>query len=299
MNESKPTVIVSDDYNKAVRLTKHIAAHAHAMQESLYEVCKGLKEMRDGKLYKELGYQNFEDYTENEVGIRRRQAYTYISVAENLTEDFVHSGAQIGIKKLGLLAMLEPTDREEIQQTVNIEETSVKELKAQIAELKNRNAQTAEELEASKSRADRLAEQVESLEEQVESLENRPIEIAVSAEAEKQVEELKSVLKQTDLEWGQKFTQLEEDNIALRRQDYQQHQKELEQVRAEYERKLVAVQASPAPQSVPDEKEVFKAYLSNAVDAMNRLTEYLQQHNAPEFRKRAIALLHRMEEGLR
>lgn len=301
MTESKPTVIVSDDYNKAVRLTKHIAAHAHAMQESLYEVCKGLKEMRDGKLYKELGYQNFADYCETEVGIKSSQATKYAAIATHLSEESATRVAQIGVNKLYMLAMLDSTDREEIQQTVNVEDVSKRELEQKIKELKARNAQTAEELEASKSRADRLAEQVESLEEQVETLENRPIEVAVSTEAEKQVEELKSVLKQTDLEWGQKYTQLEEENIALRRKDYQEHQAELEQVRAEYEQKLADAKAAPAPESLPDTKEVFKAYLANAVDALKRLTAYLAACTddvSQEYRIRTLETLDRVRGGL-
>lgn len=133
--QEEQTVIVSEDYTRAVTLTRSIIANAQAAQQSLYEVCKGLKEMRDRKLYKELGYSNFEDYTENEVGIKRRQAYGYISVAENLPSDFVHSSAQIGIKKLELLAKLDEPTRQEVTETVNVESVTVKELKAQITAL--------------------------------------------------------------------------------------------------------------------------------------------------------------------
>ena len=133
--EVSETEILSADYTKAAKLNQHIKIHAQMAQESLYEVCKGLKEMRDDKLYKELGYQNFEEYCEKEVGLKRRQAYNYISVAEHLPEDFVHSGAQIGIKKLALLAKLDEPQREEIQQKVDLDSTTVKELKAKIAEL--------------------------------------------------------------------------------------------------------------------------------------------------------------------
>lgn len=112
--EQTPAVIVSEDYTKAITLTRSIIANAQAAQQSLYEVCKGLKEMRDGKLYKELGYQNFEDYTENEVGIKRRQAYTYIQIASGLSSDFVQSTAQIGTEKLALLAKLDEPTRETV-----------------------------------------------------------------------------------------------------------------------------------------------------------------------------------------
>lgn len=130
-----PAVIVSESYTRAVSLTRTIIANAQAAQQSLYEVCKGLKEMRDGKLYKELGYQNFEDYTENEVGIKRRQAYNYIQIATGLPTDFVQSTAQIGIEKLALLAKLDEPTRNEVTETVDVESVTVKELKAQITAL--------------------------------------------------------------------------------------------------------------------------------------------------------------------
>lgn len=133
----EPSVIVTAEYTRAVTLTRSIIANAQAAQQSLYEVCKGLKEMRDGKLYKELGYQNFEDYTENEVGIKRRQAYTYIQIATGLPNDFVQSTAQIGTEKLALLAKLDEPTRQEVTESVDVESVTVKELKAQITALTN------------------------------------------------------------------------------------------------------------------------------------------------------------------
>ena len=170
--EHEKTVVTSPEYTRAIQLDKSIKAHALIAQESLYEVCKGLKEMRDGKFYKELGYQNFEDYTENEVGIKRRQAYNYISVAENLSENFVHSGAQIGIKKLALLAKLDEPARQEVMQTVDVESATVKKLKDKIKELE-------ESAEQQKAENEGLQELVTDLEIQVNELENRPIEVAV------------------------------------------------------------------------------------------------------------------------
>ena len=55
---------VTDDYVKAVNLNYHIKAAAQVAQQSLYEMCSGFKEMRDSKLYKELGNNTFE-YTAN------------------------------------------------------------------------------------------------------------------------------------------------------------------------------------------------------------------------------------------
>ena len=92
-------IIITENYSRAISLHRKICANAQAAQESLFEVCKGLKEMRDGKLYKELGYQNFEDYTQTELGFSRRNAYSYIAIAENFSADFVNSSSQLEQEK--------------------------------------------------------------------------------------------------------------------------------------------------------------------------------------------------------
>lgn len=143
-----PAVIVSESYNRAVSLTRAIIANAQAAQQSLYEVCKGLKEMRDGKLYKELGYQNFEEYTENEVGIKRAHAYRYMSIAESMTEEFVSSMRQIGTTKLALLAKLDEPTREVLTEQVDVESVTVKELRNEINRITSENADLGQKLDA-------------------------------------------------------------------------------------------------------------------------------------------------------
>ena len=62
-----PEMIISNEYKSAVELNQKIIITAQAAQQNLYDMCIMLKQMRDDKLYKELGYANFEDYCENEV----------------------------------------------------------------------------------------------------------------------------------------------------------------------------------------------------------------------------------------
>lgn len=93
----------------------------------LSEVCKGLKEMRDNKLYKELNYQNFEEYCEKEVGITYRQAKKYVAIASGFSADEGSRLPSIGTEKLYLLAKLDEPQREEIQQKVDIDSVSVTE----------------------------------------------------------------------------------------------------------------------------------------------------------------------------
>lgn len=135
--EQTPAVIVSEDYTKAITLTRSIIANAQAAQQSLYEVCKGLKEMRDGKLYKELGYQNFADYCENETGIKVSQAKKYVAIADHMDEKTASQLAKISTEKLYMLSMLDEPTREEVTETIDIESITVKELKEQITALTN------------------------------------------------------------------------------------------------------------------------------------------------------------------
>lgn len=122
---------------RACYLRDDTKARLSVIEENYYAVCNNIKEMRDGKLYKELGYKSLEDCCSTEFGVKRAQAYKYISIAERLPEDFVQSTRQIGTEKLSLLAMLDEPTREDVTKTIDVESVTVKELKAQITELTN------------------------------------------------------------------------------------------------------------------------------------------------------------------
>ena len=50
---------LSAEYIKAAELDRRIKTSAQLAQQSLYDMCMGFKEMRDSRLYKELGYSDF------------------------------------------------------------------------------------------------------------------------------------------------------------------------------------------------------------------------------------------------
>ena len=193
--------VLSDKKKQAIELNEQIIFKAQLAQKNLYDMCVMLKQMRDDKLYKELGYANFEDYCENEVGMNRRNAYRYIGVIENVKN--VTSMSQIGMTKLSLLASLSEVQQEEIQQNVNLEETSVRELKAEIAKLKDdndkiRSAKISMESDLLnvKSNNRSLRHQLDDAEKKIADLENRPVEIAVQEDEEGKI--AKALVKQLD-----------------------------------------------------------------------------------------------------
>lgn len=99
---------------EAISMHYEIMAAAQTAASSLLDLGRKLKRMRDTGRYKDLGFDSFGAYTESAVGIRQRQAYTYITVVEKLPAQLIEENAAAGVTKLALLAKLGPEDREEI-----------------------------------------------------------------------------------------------------------------------------------------------------------------------------------------
>ncbi|MBR2284593.1 MAG: DUF3102 domain-containing protein [Ruminococcus sp.] len=275
-------IIISENYNKAVSLHRRICANAQAAQESLYEMCKALKEMRDGKLYKELGYQNFEDYTEGEVGIGRKQAYKYISISENLGEDFVSPGRQIGVAKLYLLSTLSEEERTEITENNDVSTMSKRDLETKIADLKKANDRLMSKVEEAEKRAEnsRKSEEkacgrasiletdnesykkkIEELESQVEELESRPIEVAVQESHE--VENMRKAMEKLNEDIGRQMSDLQDENIREVRRLNDKHNAEIQKLTDEHS-KAIQTMAESHNEEMEKLSEEFEARLEEA-----------------------------------
>lgn len=135
-----PTAVMPEQYSQAAQLHAEIINCAKTAQENLYQMAMGFKKMRDEKLYQALGYDTFEDYCEKETGMKRSNVYNYISVVEKLPMEFIQSIGQIGIAKLQLLTALDETERGEIIETTDLENTTVRKLKEKIKELEGKNS---------------------------------------------------------------------------------------------------------------------------------------------------------------
>lgn len=287
---------LSAEYIKAAELDRRIKTSAQLAQQSLYDMCMGFKEMRDSRLYKQLGYSDFGEYCEQETQINRQNVYKYIKVAENLPSEFVSSGRQIGIKKLYLLSSLSDEERTELAENIDLESTTVKELKAKIDILQNErdramesNAEASHQVFMADKKVLEMKNKVTQLENEIKELESRPIEVAVETDS-KEVANLKDAMRRVDLDWSEKYSKLEEDSLKDRRELLQkaeqaekgkqdklsQLREELDRTKAEYEKKLA--ENAPA-RLVQDDKAIFKAYLSTAVDSVTRLVGFVNEHN--------------------
>lgn len=275
---------ITDSYIKAVNINRSIIANAQAAQMSLYEVCKGLKEMRDGKLYKELGYQNFEEYCEKETGIKHSQAYKFINIAEKMPDDFFHPGGKIGVSKLYLLSTLSEKERVEIAENTDLETVSKRELEEKVKEIKSLREKLDEqnsEHESLISQRDKLEDQVIDLERQIEELESRPIDVAVCESDSHEIENLKKAMKTCDDQWAAKYNELQESTIIQNREIHQDYKAQIEKLTADYEKKLAELQPETAPEqvAVPDVKETFKAYYSMSYNAFNTMIGFVKKQS--------------------
>ena len=130
----------------ALRLHYEIMAAAQAAAASLLDLARKIKLMRDTGGYKALGFDTLEAYTLTTMGMKQRQAYNYIAIAEKLPAQLIEQNAAAGITKLALLAQLSGQEQQQITAETNLTETTVAELKAQIKELQAKNAGYAEQL---------------------------------------------------------------------------------------------------------------------------------------------------------
>ena len=178
--------IKPDERGQAMQLHSDIMANMRAAATAMVEFCRQLKEMRDRKLYSALGYARFEDYAEQAVGIKWRQAYNYIQVYERLSPQLLEQNAGLGVTKLLLLTQVSAPDRAEFAGENDLAGMTVEEIKALISE-KNGLAQQISMLETEKADAEnsetflkkevaRLQAESREKDELLEKLRQEPVE---------------------------------------------------------------------------------------------------------------------------
>lgn len=295
---------VNEQHKQAVELHQKILISANLAQQNLWDMCTSLKEMRDGKLYKEFGYSNFEDYCETEVGMKRANVYRYIAIIEKVDPKNVSSMRQIGMTKLSLLATISHEEQAEISEKINLEETTVKELKSEIDKLKtekqelsDKSASYCKQMMMAKQEKQQAEEQANNLQQivndnrtkfnslkaenkqladEIEELKSRPIEVAV-AEPSDNERLLKETIKSLERENIKRNEELEAqyraDEQAVRKMLAKDKQDALDKLTAEYEEKLKALRQH-TDESQADSKEIFKVYFTTAFDSFNRMLEF-------------------------
>lgn len=134
--EEQATPLESWKEQEYIALHNQIIAHGRNACESILYMAQDLKRMNTEKLYEAGGFASFEEYAEKAVGLKKSQAYKYISAYDSLGEEFFHSNGKLGITKINLLAGLTEDERTALQEQTDVESATIRELKEQIAQLR-------------------------------------------------------------------------------------------------------------------------------------------------------------------
>lgn len=213
-NEIMTTAEVTPQ-ERAVLLNSRINANAMLMGNLIVSTGRDLKAMRDEKLYKELGFETFDEYCDSKTPFKKRNAYNFIQCFEDYGEQRLEELSTLGITKLTKLLALNSADREELIESGEAEKMTTRELEKRIKELQNKNEQltleldertkdekAAEvlkqqierlntELEAAKAVQDQQKERADLLEEQNEELSRRPVDVAVEKPSKAEIDKIK------------------------------------------------------------------------------------------------------------
>ena len=271
--------IMLTEKQQAEALHKQITGYGEVIYQSLYGMCTAIKQMRDSKLYRAIGFDTFEGYAENKLGMKSSQVYKYIAIADRLAEDFVHSSGQIGIQKLYLLAMAPEETRTEIAQTVDLESTTVRELKAQIAALQSQNADTEKARADAEERAQKWYDEAQGAKEEAKEAEeakerNRLTLVGLMEKKQEQVRRLEAQIKELE-------SKPQDVAVVDRTEEIERLKAEIEELRDRLaEKPDVQLPMNVEPIYQQDTKAVFKPYYTAAVDAINRLAEFIGQHRS-------------------
>ncbi len=165
-NEIITAEAVDKTYEVAIALHERIMASGSVAASALVEMCRGLKQMRDDRLYSALGHDSFDSYCEDRAGIKARQAYNYIAVFERLGEDKLLNHASVGVTKLELISRLPFGERDEVLNKATEDGMSASEIKKLLEENKKQG------------------EQISMLEEQLAAAEEGPSATPVPTEDE-------------------------------------------------------------------------------------------------------------------
>jgi len=294
------SVVSTEQRKQAFELHYRIISSADTAQSALWDMCKNLKEMRDSKLYKALGYKNFEDYCEKEVGMKHSNAYRYISVVERINPESFPLVGQIGIKKLSLLATLSSEQQTEVAEKVNLEETTYKDLKAEIDKLKQENKAYADrysnvikENNKLKNTCLEVTSERNRLEEENEELRSRPVEVAVVDNSAENDRKLNEVIRSLERENMKRNEEMDRQYIEDRRKLEADKKAEIAALRKEYEKKL---SEKTTAEPIDENTQRFESYCLNLYETFDRLIEFVRTHRNINYNEKIGAMINKFTE---
>lgn len=190
---------ITPETKSALDVHNSIIAAEQTAATAIMSLCENLKKMRDTGLYRSLGFERFEDYTEQACNIKKRQAYNYIQTYERLGGSFLQSNAQLGITKLQLLTEVCAVERDDFVAENDLEGMSVAEVKKLVEENQQKGEQLSfleDKIAKAEDDSDEKDKRISELQEEIEQLRNRPVEVAVQEPSAEDIE--KAVAERTE-----------------------------------------------------------------------------------------------------
>lgn len=277
------TEVVSERKVTATTLHYRIVANTKIISDSLVSIAVDLKTVRDGEYFRELGYQSFDQYAEQALGLKQRQARNYIDVLEKYGKKDLQNHADLGITKLVSLLSLDADDRQKLIDSGEAAELSTRNLNKKIEELQKQCAQMTFELDEKKDEADtfkrrymeacdganrdidKLVKEKEELLKKIDELNNRPIDVAVEKPSEEELEKIKAAaISETEKKHADELKKLKKELDEKKNAEIKKVKDELAQER------------SRLAEEKDKEAEKYKADIQTA---KNKLVE-LERKNA-------------------
>ena len=196
---SETGAVLTVEEQAFVETHKQIISCGTMVGRYFIELARKLKYMNDAKLYAVGGFESFSQYVEEAVGIKYRQARNYIRVAETYTDAYLEEHAGVGVTKLTLLAAVTAEEREEIEETINVETASTTEVEDAVRAALRERDEKQKQLDLFSQKNDELKEELAERERGQDALQRAYDEKKRElTEAKKQADDLKA--QKTDLE---------------------------------------------------------------------------------------------------
>ena len=306
---------ITPQIKEAVMIHESIIHHAVEAATNLYEMGRQLKTMRDSKLYKQLGYETFGDYVENngEYSFKERQAYKYIKIVESYSGAFIAENQGLGVERLEMLSALGERDAAELVAETDLAGMTTAEVKQLIKDKQGLGEQLSlltEELEKTKSgeylAAAEKQRELDDAEKKIKDLEKK-----LKAEKKKSKESIGEKDGEIMLlkEQLSSATPSAEQIEKIKNEADAEHQKEISAIKAEYEAKLSAAEdkmsAIEKKTRSADEAErraALKVYFEETQKNINAFVEKVSQLEGEEkekISKGVIKWLSAVIEGLK
>ena len=241
MNELSNEVKAQEIHERAVGFYK-------ISEQYGYKFLMEIKTIRDEKLYKELGFGNFEDYTRKVFGYTSETIRQRIKAAEVFGEDETNARWDLGIRKLNTLATFPENERNKVFEhgietdkgNKTIDEATTREIEEYKKQLKLRDEEKSQlesqlkQAQRSESIARKQLEEAEDREPEVVEKYMEPEDYQQTKEALAQSRHHQKLIEQRNDKLEKEIKEMEQrrDEITEKSQKYDELNKAINHMNA-------------------------------------------------------------------